>query len=205
VWSRGAPPAHGALFENLPAGVLPGFAERRPGEKNVGRSQEGHQTNPQSGIWKLDRLIEIVCIRGSWIVFAEVNNHEGSVPFKFDRQSGNSRFGSHARPASLITGLLFRAIVTSNDLLLSPIVLPRIRWKEWRSRFWDTRMERMMMPSNTVSTCTTTTLNTPTPVAVASPPYEIRLLRHFYNNLQESQATKVTCAFAATHLGTPPP
>jgi hypothetical protein len=27
------------------------------------------------------------------------------------------------------------------------------------------------------------------------------LARHFYNNLQESQATKVTCAFAGTHLG----
>ena len=26
--------------------------------------------------------------------------------------------------------------------------------------------------------------------------------RQLYNNLQESQATKVTCAFAGTHLGT---
>jgi hypothetical protein len=34
------------------------------------------------------------------------------------------------------------------------------------------------------------------------PTLKLETSRHFYNNLQESEAAKVTCALAGTHLGT---
>jgi len=68
------------------------------------------------------------------------------MPIQFDRQSGNSRSGFHARPASLITGLLFRAIVASKDLLLSPIVLVTSGGKNGDVDFGTREWKRMMNP-----------------------------------------------------------